>query len=180
METYPHMVNFSEFELARLAKVMVSLRGKIERTEYFEKGTVLERAVAKYSDGQLARVNGEGLDFEDIEGVTYEQKIVNISEKPRGGPLINGFIIKNWRGKERDFSESMLADYYIFLDIYNLKMCVVPKSFIKIKSTNSANVTASCDPLPSHFVELPEVSYDGSFFAQKEDWVRSFLESVPC
>jgi hypothetical protein len=174
------MVNFSEFELSRLANVMFSLRGKIERTEYFEKGTVLERAVAKYSNGQLARVNGDGVDFEDIEGDTYEQKIVEISKKPKGGPLINRFIIKNWRGKERDYSESMLADYYIFLDIYNLKMCVVPKSLVRIKDTNSANVTASCDPAPSHFVKLPEVSYEDSFFTKKEEWVRSFLESVPC
>jgi hypothetical protein len=173
------MVNFSEFELSRLARVMTSLRGKIDRTDYFEKGTVLEKAVATYSDGQLARINGDGRDFEDIDGNTYEQKIVTIQKKPRGGPQINGFIIKNWQGETKDYSEEMLADYYIFLDVNNLKMCVVPRDFIKIKQTQAANVTASCDPLPEHFIDLPEVKEEKSFFNKKDQWVKSFLESVP-
>jgi hypothetical protein len=80
------MVNFFDFELDRLAKVMTSLRGKIDRTDYFEKGTLLEKAVSFYSNGQLARINQEGKDFLDIDNNTYEQKIVNICKKPRGVP----------------------------------------------------------------------------------------------
>jgi hypothetical protein len=173
------MVDFSDFELSRLARVMTSLRGKIDRTDYFEKGTVLEKAVATYSDGQLARINEEGRDFEDIDGNTYEQKIVTIQKKPRGGPQISSFIIKNWHGETKDYSETMLADYYIFLDVSNLKMCVVPRDFIKIKDSKAANVTASCDPLPEHFIELPQVDEAQSFFRLKDKWVKDLLESVP-
>lgn len=172
------MVNFSEFQLDRLAKVMTALRGKIDRTDYFEKGTILEKAVVEYSDGQLARINQEGRDFLDIEDNTYEQKIVSIKKKPRGGPQINGFIIKNWHGETKNFNEGMLADYYVFMDVNNLKMCVVPKNFIKIKESKAANVTASCDPLPEHFVELPEVEPETSFFDAKDAWVKSYLQSI--
>lgn len=179
MKTTPQlMVDFTDFELEKLSKVMVSLRGKLDRTDYFEKGTILEKAVATYSDGQLARINEEGKDFLDIDDNTYEQKIVTIKKKPRGGPQISNFIIKNWHGETKDFSESMLADFYIFMDVDNLKMCVTPKSFIQIKQTKAANVTASCDPLPEHFVELPEVGEVESFFRAKDAWVSSFLQSV--
>ena len=173
------MVNFQEFELSRLAKVMTSVRGKLDRTDYFEKGTILEKAVATYSDGQLARVNKDGHDFEDIDGITYEQKIVTIASKPRGGPMIRGFILKNWHGATKDFSESMLADYYIFLDPVNMKMCVVPNNFVSVRETKAANVTADCDPLPEHFVNLPEVEEITSFFKQKDEWVNNLLKSVP-
>lgn len=172
------MVDFEKFDLPRLAKVMTSLRGKIERTELFDRGTVLEKAVAAYSRGQLYRINGEGVDFKGADENTYEQKIVKISKKPRGGPQIGRFVIKNWQGKARVFSESMLADYYIFLDINQLKMCVVPKSFIEVRDSSSASVTAVCDPLPEHFINLPQVDPEESFFQRKDDWVRSFLESV--
>lgn len=172
------MVSFSEFELDRLAKVMTALRGKIDRTDYFEKGTVLEKAVAAYSNQQLARINEEGKDFLDIDDNTYEQKIVTIKKKPRGGPQISSFIIKNWQGETKDFSESMMADYYIFMDVDNLKMCVVPRDFVQIKQTKAANVTACCDPLPEHFIELPEVEVEKSFFKLKEDWIKSYLESI--
>jgi len=172
------MVNFSEFQLDRLAKVMTALRGKIDRTDYFEKGTILEKAVVEYSDGQLARINQEGRDFLDIDDNTYEQKIVTIQKKPRGGSQINRFIIKNWYGETRDFSEEMLADYYVFMDVNNLKMCVVPKNFIKIKQSKAANVTAFCDPLPEHFIELPKVEPETSFFNAKDAWVKSYLQGI--
>jgi hypothetical protein len=72
----------------------------------------------------------------------------------------------------------MLADYYIFLDVNDLKMCVVPREFIKIKKAEAASVTASCDPSPEHFVSLPSVKIQTSFFELKNQWVSSFLESV--
>jgi hypothetical protein len=172
------MIDCTEFELDRIAKVMTALRGKIDRTDYFEKGTLLEKAVATYSGGQLARINEEGRDFLDVDDNTYEQKIVIIKKKPRGGPQISSFIIKNWQGETKDFSEGMLADYYIFMDVENLKMCVVPREFIQIKQTKAANVTACCDPLPEHFVELPKVKVEKSFFDLKNDWVKSYLSSI--
>ena len=172
------MVNFNEFELKRLAKVMTALRGKIDRTDYFEKGTMLEKAVVAYSDGQLARINTEGKDFLDIDDNTYEQKIVTIKKKPRGGPQISSFIIKNWHGETKNFNEQMLADFYVFMDIDNMRMCVVPKKYVKIKDSKAANVTASCDPLPEHFVELPEVKVESSFFEAKNTWVNSYLASI--
>jgi len=172
------LVDFNEFELERLAKVMTALRGKIDRTDYFEKGTMLEKALATYSNGQLARINQEGKDFLDICDKTYEGKGVVISKKPRGGPQISSFIIKNWHGKTKDFNEQMLADFYIFLDVNNMKMCVVPKKYIKIKETNASNVTASCDPLPEHFIDLPKVKVETSYFEAKDAWVKSYLASV--
>lgn len=172
------MIDCTEFELDRLAKVMTALRGKIDRTDYFEKGTILEKAVSTYSGQQLARINEEGKDFIDIEDNTYEQKIVTIREKPRGGPMISSFVIKNWHGETKDFSEEMLADYYIFMDVNNLKMCVVPRSFVKIKQAKAANVTACCDPLPEHFVTLPDVPVEKSFFELKNEWVKGYLDSL--
>lgn len=172
------MINCSEFELDRIAKVMTALRGKINRTDYFEKGTLLEKAVATYSGDQLTRINEDGRDFLDKDDNTYEQKIVTIKKKPRGGPQISSFVIKNWHGETKDFSEGMLADYYIFMDVDNLKMCVVPREFIHIKQVKAANVTAFCDPLPEHFVELPDVKVERSFFDLKDQWVKSYLSSL--
>ena len=87
-------------------------------------------------------------------------------------------MLKNWQGDAKEFTKDMLADYYLFLDVDNLRMCVVPNSFIQVKQAKTANVMASCDPLPKHFVKLPKVEGVGSFFQAKEQWVESFLQSV--
>jgi hypothetical protein len=72
----------------------------------------------------------------------------------------------------------MLADFYVFLDVNNMKMCVVPKGYVKIKNSKAATVTATCDPLPEHFIELPKVKVEASFFEAKDAWVNSYLASV--
>lgn len=168
-------VDFSRFDLKRLAKVMTALRGKIDRTEYMEKGTILEKAVVAYSDQQLIRINEVGRDFRDEGGATYEQKIVQFK-----GDTVPNFVIKNWRGKSKWFTDDMLADFYIFFDVVQLQMCVVPNKFIEVKEGSDANVNASCTPLRKHFIKLPEVEQERSFFKQKEEWVESYLQSIPC
>ena len=172
------MIDFTKFDLEKLAKVMKSLRGKIDRTDYFERGTILEKAVETYSRGQLTRINEDGKDFKGFGDKTYEQKGVEIKKKVRGGPQISNFVLKNWRNSTRKYDKTMMADFYVFLDINDMKMCVVPQSFIKIKNTAASNVTACCDPLPEHFVDLPKVEDVPSFFEMKKKWVDDLLDSI--
>ena len=175
MET---MIDFSKvIELDKLSKLLSTLTGNTDPTQYFDVGRMIELAYEAYSNGNLRRVNLTGRDLVDKNNTTYESKKVTFENKNQRA--VRKVVVKNGRGKSKDISDFTPADYYIFSDPDKLKACCVPGSMLyNIKKSGSNDLTASCDPQPEHFFLDGGPSSDKNYFDEKNKLIMNFIRSI--
>jgi hypothetical protein len=172
------MIDFSKkVDLNKLSKLLSSLTGNTDPTQYFDVGRMIELAYEYYSNGNLKRINLTGRDLIDLNQNTYESKKVTFQNKSERA--VRGFVIKNGRGADKDVGDFVPADYYIFSDPGKLKACCVPGSMIyNIKKSGSNDLTASCDPEPEHFFLNGGPRSDKNYFEEKDNLIASFIGSM--
>ena len=169
------MVNFTNFELHRLSKLLWSLRDYTTNNLRFPKaGELVEIAYDVYSKGQLKRVNLPGIDLIGEDGHTYESKVTqfrNLSQRD-----VRSVILKNSRSK--DSVNEKLADYFIFTDIKLGKACCVPSSMIYNIKFNGATLIGSCDPHPEYFfLDSYGKKYKKDYFIAAEKFDYAYVKS---
>jgi hypothetical protein len=172
------MIDFSKcIELDKISKLLSSLTGNTDNTQYFDVGRMIELGYEAYSNGNLKRVNLTGRDLIDLNQNTYESKrvtFVNNSERD-----VRNIVVKNGRGKSKDISDFTPADYYIFSDPKKLKACCVPGSMLyNIKKSGSNDLTAFCDPEPEHFFLDGGPTSDKNYFDEKDKLIMNFIRSM--
>ena len=172
------MIDFSKvIELDKLSKLLSTLTGNTDPTQYFDVGRMIELAYEAYSNGNLRRVNLTGRDLVDKNNTTYESKKVTFGNKSERA--VRGVVVKNGRGKDKDVSNFIPADYYIFSDPDKLKACCVPGSMLyNIRKSGSNDLTASCDPEPEHFFLNGGTFSDRNYFKEKDKLIMNFIESI--
>lgn len=172
------MINFSKcIELDRFSKLLSSLTGNKDNTQYFDVGRMIELGYEAYSNGNLKRVNLTGRDLVDLNKNTYESKKVTFTNKNKRA--VRGIVLKNGRGNDKDISNFVPADYYIFSDPDKLKACCVPGSMLyNLKKSGSNDITASCDPEPEHFFLDGGPISDKNYFEEKDKFIMNFIRSM--
>ena len=172
------MIDFAKtINLDKLSKLLSTLTGNTDPTQYFDVGRMIELAYEHYSNGNLKRVNLTGRDLVDLNQNTYESKKVTFSNKSERA--VRGVVVKNGRGADKDISNFVPADYYIFSDPGKLKACCVPGSMLyNIKKSGSNDLTASCDPEPEHFFLDGGPSSNRNYFEEKDELIMNFIGSI--
>jgi hypothetical protein len=172
------MIDFSSImELDKLSKLLSTLTGNTDPTQYFDVGRMIELAYEAYSNGNLKRVNLTGRDLVDLNNQSYESKKVTFTNKSERA--VRGVVVKNGRGKDKDVTNFVPADYYIFSDPNKLKACCVPGSMLyNIRKSGSNDLTASCDPEPEHFFMNGGPSSSRNYFLEKDKLIMHFIGSI--
>ena len=172
------MIDFSSImELNKLSKLLSTLTGNTDPTQYFDVGRMIELAYEAYSNGNLKRVNLTGRDLVDLNKKFYESKKVTFANKSERA--VRKVVVKNGRGNDTDVANFVLADYYIFSDPDKLKACCVPGSMLyNIRKSGSNDFTASCDPEPEHFFLNGGPSSSRNYFLEKDQFVMNFIGSI--
>ena len=174
------MIDFQIFQLNRFSKLLNSIQDYTDNNlRYPKAGELVEKALAAYSDGQLQRVNLPGVDLVTPEGVTYESKVTQFSNKSQ--MAVRGLILKN-RRQSGDYDDK-LADYFIITDVKKGKGCCIPYSKLYNCRDNGACVTASADPELSDFFLtgynlLEENVNSRDYFSESDDFDQKFIESL--
>lgn len=174
------MIDFTTFQLDRLSKVLRSISGYTDNNlRYPKAGELVEKALAEYSNGLLTRVNLPGIDLVTSDGVSYESKVTQFSNKSQ--MAVRSLILKNRRSAKNH--KDKLADYFIITDVKKGKACCIPSSkFYNFKDTGAV-MTASADPeLAGFFMTgydyLEEIGSVRDYFDESEDFDLSFIKSL--
>jgi hypothetical protein len=164
-------------DLEKLSRLLSTLTGNKDSTQYFDVGRMIELAYVHYSNGHLTRVNLTGRDLIDILNYTYECKKVTFKNNSKRA--VRNVVVKNGRGKDKDISSFVPADFYIFSDPDLLKACCVSGSMLyNIRKSGSNDITASCNPEPEHFFLDGGPSSERNYFKEKDDLIMKFIRSI--
>ena len=175
MKTSIDFVNVIDLE--KLSRLLSTLTGNTDPTQYFEVGRMIELAYEAYSNENLKRVNLTGRDLVDKNNVTYESKKVTFANKSE--MAVRGVVVKNGRGNDKDVTNFVPADYYIFSDPDKLKACCVPGSMLyNIRKSGSNDLTASCNPEPKHFFLDGGSHSNRNYFKEKDNLIMEFIRSI--
>jgi hypothetical protein len=175
MKTSIDFVNVIDLE--KLSRLLSTLTGNTDPTQYFDVGRMIELAYEAYSYGTLKRINLTGRDLVDENNVTYESKKVTFTNKSERA--VRGVVVKNGRGKDKDVTNFVPADYYIFSDPDKLKACCVPGSMLyNIRKSGSNDLTASCNPEPEHFFLDGGPRSNRNYFEKKDNLIMEFIRSI--
>jgi hypothetical protein len=175
MKTMIDFVNVIDLE--KLSRLLSTLTGNTDPTQYFDVGRMIELAYEDYSYGTLKRINLTGRDLVDENNVTYESKKVTFTNKSERA--VRGVVVKNGRGKDKDVTNFVPADYYIFSDPDKLKACCVPGSMLyNIRKSGSNDLTASCNPEPEHFFLDGGPRSNRNYFEEKHNLIMEFIRSI--
>ena len=175
MKTSINFVNVIDLE--KLSRLLSTLTGNTDPTQYFDVGRMIELAYEAYSYGTLKRINLTGRDLVDENNVTYESKKVTFTNKSERA--VRGVVVKNGRGKDKDVTNFVPADYYIFSDPDKLKACCVPGSMLyNIRKSGSNDLTASCNPEPEHFFLDGGPRSNRNYFEEKDNLIMEFIRSI--
>jgi hypothetical protein len=175
MKTSIDFVNVIDLE--KLSRLLSTLTGNTDPTQYFDVGRMIELAYEAYSYGTLKRINLTGRDLIDLLKNTYESKKVTFANKSQRA--VRGVVVKNGRGADKDVSSFIPADFYIFSDPEKLKACCVPGSMLyNIKKSGSNDITASCDPEPEHFFLDGGPRSNRNYFEEKDNLIMEFIRSI--
>jgi len=169
---------FKKFQSDRMLRLLTTLQGyRTDNLRYPKAGELVEMAIAEFSNGTLRRVNQVGVDLVSVKGFkTVESKVTQFKNK--SGRDVRQVILKNRRAAGE--YEDKLADIFVFTDVVNGKMAVVPSDRLYNIKDNGATVTASVDCDPEDFVFFgfdTDVSDQDYFdYAEKADlkYIRSF------
>lgn len=170
------MLDFNEFELNRLSKLMRSLKAYTDNNLRFPKaGELVEIAYDTYSKGKLKRVNLPGVDLIGDDGKTYESKVTQFQNKSL--MAVRRVVLKNSRSSGS--VNKSLADYFIFTDIKLGKACCVPSDMLYNIKFNGATLIGHCNPkLENFFLQGYKEEGDKDYFEEAQkfdyDYVRSF------
>jgi len=174
------MIDFNTFQLNRFSKLLETIQDYTDNNlRYPKAGELVEKALDKYSNGLLTRVNLPGVDLIGPNGTTYESKVTQFKNKSQMG--VRGLILKNRRAaKEYD---DKLADYFIITDVKKGKACCIPSSDLYNFKDTGAVMTASANPELSDFFltgfnHLEEREQVRDYFRESEDFDLSFISSI--
>ena len=174
------MINFNNFELDKFSKLLETISDYTKNNlRYPKAGELVEKALAEFSNNQLKRVNRTGVDLVTPEGISYESKITQFTNKSKID--IRNVIIKNRRssGEYKD----KLADYFIITDVKKGKACCIPSTkFFNFKD-NGATMTASANPeLKDFFLTgfnlLEEREKPRDYFKESDEFDLKFIKSI--
>ena len=169
------MIDFAQIDLPWVARTLSTISTPTENIQYFDVGRMVEMIYEECSDGLLVRKNSTGVDLVDAKNVTYESKKVtfkNVSKK-----AVRGAIVMNGWG-EKDISDFVSADYYIFTDPKLLRACCVPSNMLYNIKKSGTNIVASCNPQPEHFFLDGGERIERDYFHEKEIFARNFIRSM--
>ena len=169
------MIDFAQIDLSWVARTLSTISTPTENIQYFDVGRMVEMIYEECSDGLLVRKNSTGVDLVDAKNVTYESKKVtfkNVSKK-----AVRGVIVMNGWG-EKDVSDFVSADYYIFTDPKLLRACCVPSNMLYNIKKSGTNIVASCNPQPEHFFLDGGERIEKDYFQEKEIFARNFIRSM--
>jgi len=169
------MIDFSKLDLPWIAKTLSTISTPTENIQYFDVGRMVELIYEECSNGLLVRKNSTGVDLVDGSNFTYESKKVTFKNVKKRA--VRGAIVMNGWG-DKDVSDFVKADYYIFTDPKILRACCVPSSMLYNIRKNGTNITASCNPLPEHFFMDGGERVNRDYFKEKEIFARNFIRSM--
>ena len=171
------MIDFTQIDLPRVAKILSTLSTPTENIQYFDLGYVVEIIYEKCSNDLLTRKNMTGYDMVDKNHITYESKKVTFKNKSERA-VRQVTVMNGW--SDTDVSKFVPADYYIFTDPKLLRACCVPGSMLyNIRRTAKAsNITASCNPQPEHFFMDGGERINRDYFEEKKIFIDNFIESI--
>jgi len=170
------MIDLTRFQTDRMTRLMHTLDGNTDPTEYFDLGRMIEFAWQEYSDNQLTRINEQGKDLIDADGLTYESKCITFKNKLKNA--VRQCIVANGYSAP-SLDRFTPADYYLFTDYRKMKIawCHGDQLYrIKIVGTT---ITASADPHPDQFLNLPAVTpLQRNFFEDKHHFTMNYINSM--
>ena len=169
------MIDFTKTDLSRVSKILSTISTPTENIQYFDVGRMVELIYEECSNGLLTRKNSTGVDLVDKNNATYESKKITFANASK--KVVRNVIVMNGWG-EKDVSDFVSADYYIFTDPKLLRACCVPSNMLYNIKKNGTNITASCNPQPEHFFLDGGESIDRNYFEEKEVFVTNFLRSI--
>jgi len=170
------MIDFSRCQLHRFARLMSTLSGNNDPTEYFDLGRMIEFAWQEYSDNQLTRINEQGKDLIDADGLTYESKCITFRNK--GQNAARGVIVANGYGTP-SLDRFTPADYYLFTDYRKKKIAWVSSDQLYRIKVVGTTITASADPHPDQFLNLPVVTpLQRNFFEDKHTFTMRYISEM--
>jgi hypothetical protein len=171
------MIDFSRFESDRMTRLMHTLSGNTDPTEYFDLGRMIEFAWQQYSDDQLIRVNKKGVDLIGAEdSMTYESKCITFKNKAKNA--VRGVIVANGYGAP-SLDRFHAADYYLFTDYRNMKIAWCHGHQLYNVKINGSTITASANPLPDQFIHLPLIATPSTnFFEDKHHFIMQYINTI--
>jgi hypothetical protein len=169
------MIDFTQINLPWVARTLSTISTPTENIQYFDVGRMIELIYEECSNGLLVRKNSTGVDLVDSNNVTYESKKVTFKNAAKRS--VRGAIVMNGWG-EKDASDFVPADYYIFTDPKLLRACCVPSNMLYGIKKSGSNIIAHCNPQPEHFFLNGGERIDRDYFKEKEIFARNFIESI--
>jgi hypothetical protein len=169
------MIDFTQINLPWVARTLSTISTPTENIQYFDMGRMIELIYEECSNGLLVRKNSTGVDLVDSNNVTYESKKVTFKNAAKRS--VRGTIVMNGWG-EKDTSNFVPADYYIFTDPKLLRACCVPSNMLYGIKKSGSNIIAQCNPQPEHFFLDGGERIDRDYFKEKEIFARNFIESI--
>jgi len=170
------MIDFTQINLPWVARTLSTISTPTENIQYFDMGRMIELIYEECSNGLLVRKNSTGVDLVDSNNVTYESKKVTFKNAAKRS--VRGAIVMNGWGGEKDVSDFVPADYYIFTDPKLLRACCVPSNMLYGIKKFGSNIRAHCNPQPEHFFLDGGERIDRDYFKEKEIFARNFIESI--
>jgi hypothetical protein len=170
------MIDFTQINLPWVARTLSTISTPTENIQYFDMGRMIELIYEECSNGLLVRKNSTGVDLVDSNNVTYESKKVTFKNAAKRS--VRGAIVMNGWGGEKDVSDFVPADYYIFTDPKLLRACCVPSNMLYGIKKFGSNIIAHCNPQPEHFFLDGGERIDRDYFKEKEIFARNFIESI--
>lgn len=170
------MIDFSRCQLDRFARLMSTLGGNNDPTEYFDLGRIIEFAWQEYSDNQLTRINEQGKDLIDASGFTYESKAVKFKNK--GQNAVRSVIVANGYGTP-DLSRFHPADYYLFTDYKQMKIAWVFGHQLYGLKIQGSTIVAHANPHADQFLQLPSITpTQRNFFEDKHNFTMRYIAEM--
>ena len=170
------MIDFSRCELHRFARLLSTLTGNTDPTEYFDLGRIIEFAWQEYSDNQLTRINEQGKDLIDANGFSYESKVITFKNKAQNA--VRNVIVANGYGTP-SLDRFTPADYYLFTDYKRGKIAWINGDQLYSIRIYGSNITASANPRPDQFLDLPLItSTQRNFFEDKHNFTMRYISEM--
>lgn len=170
------MIDLTRFQIDRMTRLMHTLSGNTDPTEYFDLGRMIEFAWQEYSDNQLTRVNKKGKDLEDIIQSTYESKCITFKNKLKNA--VRQCIVANgYSAPSLDRFDP--ADYYLFTDYRNMRIAWCHGHQLYNLKVSGSVITASANPDPDQFLHLPLIATPNrNFFEDKHHFTMNYINSM--
>jgi len=160
----------------RITRLMHTLDGNNDPTEYFDLGRMIEFAWQEYSDNQLTRINEQGKDLIDADGLTYESKCITFKNKLKNA--VRQCIVANGYSAP-SLDRFTPADYYLFTDYRNMRIAWCHGHQLYNLKVSGSVITASANPDPDQFLNLPLITTPKrNFFEDKHHFTMNYINSM--